>query len=147
MKKICFFLTSIILFSTVSIGQSANTNSDEDMTLSVNVKNIKQKKGKILIAVFDNEEQFMKHRISEKTVSVEKLGNMNIELKLPKGKYAITLFHDINDNNELNTNLIGIPKEPYGFSNNPRIVFGPPGFKQTSFDLMSNYQMMDIVLK
>ncbi len=38
------------------------------------------------------------------------------------GKYAIRLMHDENDNGKLDTNLVGMPTEGYGFSNNPRVM-------------------------
>lgn len=47
---------------------------------------------------------------------------------LPAGDYAISLYHDINDNEELDKNLMGIPKEPFGFSNDAMGTFGAPSF-------------------
>jgi uncharacterized protein (DUF2141 family) len=52
---------------------------------------------------------------------------------LNSGKYAFKYFHDENKNKKLDTNLIGIPKEGYGFSNNAKGKFGPPSFSQTIF--------------
>ena len=49
---------------------------------------------------------------------------------IPKGKYAISLFHDKNDDGHLNTGWFGIPKEKYGFSNNPPSRFGVPDFEK-----------------
>ena len=46
---------------------------------------------------------------------------------LAPGTYAIALFHDANGNGRLDTRF-GIPVEGFGFSNNPRLRFGPPGF-------------------
>ena len=51
---------------------------------------------------------------------------------LPSGDYAVALFHDENDNGRLDR-MIGIPTEGVGFSNNPRLVFGPPRFLQARF--------------
>ena len=48
---------------------------------------------------------------------------------LPPGRYAVSAFHDENDNGELDTNLVGIPSEGYGFANDPGAVFGPPSFE------------------
>ena len=47
---------------------------------------------------------------------------------LPPGRYAVNAFHDENGNGELDTNLVGIPSEGYGFANDPVIRFGPPEF-------------------
>jgi uncharacterized protein (DUF2141 family) len=49
---------------------------------------------------------------------------------LPEGDYAISVFHDANGNTVLDAGELGIPKESFGFSNNPRSFFGPPGFAQ-----------------
>jgi uncharacterized protein (DUF2141 family) len=147
MKISRYFL--IILISCHSLLANANLESSEKnlLSLNLNVKNIKHDKGSILIAIYNKEEEFMKERYADKSVKVDALENLKVELQLPPGRYAITIFHDINDNNELNTNIIGIPKEPYGFSNNPKITFGPPNFKQASFDFTLPSQDIEIVLK
>jgi uncharacterized protein (DUF2141 family) len=51
---------------------------------------------------------------------------------LPSGEYAIALFHDENRNGQLDR-MAGIPKEGVGFSNNPRLMFGPPRFTESRF--------------
>ena len=48
---------------------------------------------------------------------------------LPPGQYAVNAFHDENGNGELDTNLVGIPAEGYGFANDPVARFGPPDFE------------------
>jgi uncharacterized protein (DUF2141 family) len=53
---------------------------------------------------------------------------------LPSGEYAVSLFHDENRNGKLDR-MAGIPKEGVGFSNNPRLMFGPPRFIQAQFSV------------
>lgn len=53
---------------------------------------------------------------------------------LPAGRYAIALFHDENGNGRLDTRF-GMPTEGFGFSNNPRISFGPPRFAAARFTI------------
>lgn len=48
------------------------------------------------------------------------------------GTYAVSAFHDLNANGALDANFIGLPKEPVGMSNNPKIM-GPPRFKPAQF--------------
>ena len=48
---------------------------------------------------------------------------------LAPGRYALAAFHDENDNGDLDTNLIGIPTEGFGFGNDARAMFGPPDFE------------------
>lgn len=51
---------------------------------------------------------------------------------LPLGNYAVAVIHDENDNARLDT-VLGIPREGFGFSRNPRIGFGPPRFAAAEF--------------
>lgn len=97
--------------------------------------NLKVDKGNILIAVLDQAGNEVELRV----VPVESL-EMRVKLnKLEPGKkYAVKAFHDVNGNKELDTNLFGVPTEPYGFSNNARGVFGPPSLSQMIFIAESN---------
>ncbi len=54
---------------------------------------------------------------------------------LPPGIYALTFFHDENDNFEVDSNFIGIPKEGYGFSLNYKPKLSKPSFKQVQFEI------------
>jgi uncharacterized protein (DUF2141 family) len=58
-----------------------------------------------------------------------------LAIELPEGRYAIKLFLDLNGNGEVDTNFLGIPKEPYGFSNNAKGTLGPPSFDAAAFTI------------
>lgn len=53
---------------------------------------------------------------------------------LPKGRYAISLFHDENANGRLDKRLM-MPREGYGFSRNAPVRLGPPSFASAAFPL------------
>ena len=53
---------------------------------------------------------------------------------LPAGEWAVAVIHDANGNAKLDT-LMGIPREGFGFSNNPSIGFGAPSFAAARFTL------------
>ena len=63
------------------------------------------------------------------------------------GTYAIAVIHDENSSKELETGIFGIPKEGVGFSNNPKIIFGPPSFKDASFALCSQQFYLKVGIK
>jgi uncharacterized protein (DUF2141 family) len=64
---------------------------------------------------------------------------MTVEFKdLPAGVYAAAIYQDIDKNNDLKTNWIGLPQEPIGFSNNVRIKMGPPSFTDAQFQVQPN---------
>ena len=52
---------------------------------------------------------------------------------IPAGTYALAVVHDQNMNGKLDTNLLGIPTEGYGFSNDAKGVLGAPSFSSASF--------------
>jgi uncharacterized protein (DUF2141 family) len=54
------------------------------------------------------------------------------------GRYALSVFHDENDNLKLDK-ILGIPKDGFGFSRNPVIRFGPPRFDKVSIDLAPGF--------
>ncbi len=56
---------------------------------------------------------------------------------VPLGRYVIAAFHDQDGNNKLNSSLIGMPSEPYGFSRNARGTLGAPKFEDAviTFDM------------
>lgn len=61
-------------------------------------------------------------------------GQVTVQLTgLPDGPLAISLFQDTNANGKLDSNAMGMPTEPYGFSNNAAGNFGPPTFEQAVF--------------
>lgn len=52
---------------------------------------------------------------------------------LPAGDYALSLYHDVDGDGELDKGSFGAPTEPYGFSNDARATFGPPGWDKARF--------------
>lgn len=103
--------------------------------LSFNVTNIKNDKGKLVVAIFDSKENFLKKPVSEVFLEIGEDGEANGGFSdLLPGTYAIAAYHDKNDDGKLNT-VIVVPREDYGFSNNARNMFGPPGFKEAAFEM------------
>ncbi len=56
---------------------------------------------------------------------------------LEPGRYAVNGFHDSDGDGDLDTNLLGIPVEGYGFGNGATGMFGPASFDDSSIDLKS----------
>lgn len=63
------------------------------------------------------------------------------------GEYSIAVYHDWNSNDKLDTNILGIPNEPYGFSNNARSKWGPPKYEIAQFELNQSKKEMVIQVK
>ena len=96
--------------------------------LEVQVTGISQIKGDVFVSLFNQKNQWLKKAVVGQKSTVDK-GKLVLKfIDLPEGEYAISAYHDLNSNGALDTNPIGIPKEPYGFSNDAAGNFGPPSF-------------------
>lgn len=106
--------------------------------LELSISSIKKTKGEILVAVFNSSDGFpfetKKAYKLLKGTPVDGMLNLKVE-SLPKGRYAIALFHDTNGDGILNLNFMGIPKEGYGVSNNAYNTFSAPKYNDASFDI------------
>jgi len=72
--------------------------------------------------------------------------HLRIETDLPPGMYAVAVYEDLNSNHKLDHNLIGIPREPVGVSNNPPARLGPPHFDECTFRLGDSAETITITL-
>ena len=103
--------------------------------IAVKIQNIKSDKGVFIIALFENEESFLKKSFRSKVVPLDAAQKPVVFKNLPKGKYAVSIIHDENENGKLDTNWAGIPKEPFGFSKKTMGRFGPPNFEDTCIEV------------
>ena len=120
MRKLHFATAiAVILFlSTLCFAESpANFNHSETCKVSISIKNIKTADGTIIMSIHDSDKSFSK-KIPLKTLKLSpEVPSVLCTLDLAPGEYAFCVYHDTNSNGELDTNLVGIPKEPFGFSN------------------------------
>jgi len=112
----------------------------DNYELTLSIDNIKEAKGTIEVGVFNTTDGFLEEGKAFKTYSIPVNGKtITYTIKdLPEGNYAISMFQDKNTDGKCNLNFIGIPKEPYGFSNNFKPKFSAPSFKDCSFSLISD---------
>lgn len=90
---------------------------------------------------------FNKAKDVKKEASIEaKNGNQSIVFSdVPEGEYMVQVVQDVNSNGEIDA-VMGIPKEPVGFSQNPSLMFGVPGFDKMAFAVTSSNQS-DVSIK
>lgn len=119
-------------------------------TVTVTVSGIENTKGSFSVAIFkekagfpkDHEEAWQRKRVKAKN------GKVEVQFTgIPHGGYAISVFHDENNSGKAETNLIGLPKEGVGISNNLiHNVPPPPSFKRASFKVDGD-TFLDIKLR
>jgi uncharacterized protein (DUF2141 family) len=115
--------------------------------IEVVVTNIKGQTGTIRVGLFNNENDFLEKAIAGKVVKVTG-GKAVVSFEaLEKGEYAVSIFHDENSNEQLDTNVIGIPKEGFGFGNNAMGTFGPPSFEKAKVTVKDGTVLQEIALK
>ncbi|OBX24951.1 uncharacterized protein (DUF2141 family) [Gelidibacter algens] len=121
----------------------SNLCATDQPKLTLHIQNIESGKGKIIIGVFNTDKDFLKDGVAVKnyTVDVNSANETFVITDLPKGVYAISLYHDENSDNKFNRNFLGIPKEGYGFSNNVKPRFSAPSFEDCKFSLTTDLEM------
>ncbi len=118
----------------MALGAIAVSASADD--LHIRVQQLKPKVGTVVVAVYDKSADFP---VPEKRMAaqvVEALGDTAEVVfgGLAKGRYAVVAYQDENRNGKLDKNFLGLPIEPYGFSNDARGSMGPPSFDAASID-------------
>ena len=104
--------------------------------LSIEVRGVRSADGRVYVAVHgpESKDTFPSgDDIVSGLREPARIGTLRFVVSdLPAGRYAVNAFHDENDNGELDTNLVGIPSEGYGFANDPSTTFGPPDFGEAA---------------
>ncbi len=120
----------LVLLSTLFWSGAPATSS-----VTVRISNLKAVQGKIQLGLYNKADVFPKvgKEYRKILVPVESLNVTYTIDDLPVGDYALAIYHDLNADGTCNLNFLGIPKEPYGFSNNVRPVFKAPSFRDTKF--------------
>ena len=128
----------MIINIIINVFLNFNTINLQNHTLSVKLIGFDNDKGKAFLLLLDKNEK----EISSKIVQIKNKEAIAIFNDLPDGNYAVKAFHDANNNQKLDTNLLGIPKEKWGVSNNLKAKFGPPDFKKMLFEVNSNKSIL-----
>ena len=135
MKKI--ILTIAILFSAIPF-INAQESSEKVFDLTIEISGFSSNEGNALIAVYNKEGDFLKKGFRG---GISKITNKKVIYTfkgIPKGEYAVSMFHDENDNKKMDSNFFGIPKEDYGCSNDASGFMGPPKYEDAKFQLTEN---------
>jgi len=133
-----------LVFSLVILFIFLSGSAQEKSKLIIDFELAKYNKGKLYVAVYSTKENFLKEALTGTIVEVKNGKATAIFKDLKPGEYAVSSFYDKNDNGKLDTNFLGIPKEPTAMSNNAKGSFGPPKFKDAKFIFSSKNNMIKI---
>ncbi len=129
-------MTARIWFLAATLGCTASAAALAQVpgrTLVINVGNVRTAKGTVHVDICP-QDKFLKDDCPWSGDAPARLGTTQVIVRdLPPGQYAAQAFHDENGNTKVDRALFGIPKEGVGFSNDARISFGPPRWKNAVF--------------
>ena len=129
-----------LIFSQEETTKFYITEIRGDISLEMEINNLESNEGPIYIRILDENENPV-------IVGTSPVINYSAEISFDSifpGKYAIQFFHDENENQKMDFNLIGIPKEKFGSSNDVKPILGPPKFEKMLFEI---YEDKKIIMK
>jgi uncharacterized protein (DUF2141 family) len=133
-----FFWAFCFLFSVSAIAGSS---------IKVNVQEIRSNDGVIRVALFKTDKGFpgkVQHAFSTQVAEIKAKKAQTEFADIEPGIYAVSIWHDENNDNKMQTNFLGIPREGVAVSNNAKGSFGPPKFKDAKFDLSEEGKKLSI---
>jgi uncharacterized protein (DUF2141 family) len=105
-------------------------------TITAKVAHFKNNSGQAMVALFKSDDGFPTKWAKAVTRATAKIKGRKATYSFKNvkpGAWALAVIHDANKNGKMDTNFLGIPKEGWGTSRNPRPTVGPPGFKDAKF--------------
>ena len=133
MDSIRYKFLILISFMFAAITIMAGNFGQELNKLTISFDSLSTDQGKIMVLVKDQNNK----DIAKLVLPIHNKSASAI-LFLPNGNYAVVAYHDINQNEDLDTNIVGIPSEPYGFSNNARGLMGEPDLEDQLVEVESD---------
>ena len=137
-------LLASILFTCAAIAATSSSAAD----LTVRLVGLEEGEGQARAALFASLDAYESgQRLAG--VSAEVVGDSVVLVfsDVAPGTYGVSAFQDMNGNEEIDKNFLGIPKERFGFSNDARASFGPPDFDAISFEVGNESLQMEINLR
>lgn len=120
-----FLVFPVILFMSLEV-----------FSFNIRVRGIEDRKAPIYLLVFDSQEGFPDNKEGGifKCIATPAEAEAGIEIDIEEGRYAVTIFQDINGDSVLNKWFFGKPKEPYGVSGAERRLYRSPNFENSCID-------------
>lgn len=126
-----------LVIGTASI-QAQEETTAEVQNILVTITDIKSDDGMVYIGLYDSEKTFLDKRYKSARSTIENNEAIITFANIPAGTYAVSVFHDENGNQKMDTNFMGIPKEDTGCSNNAKGFMSAPKWKDAKFDVVDS---------
>lgn len=132
------FLTIALFCLGLHAGAHADEGAAPDMTdktrIAVTIENVTPGQGTVEIGVY-TQDQWLDDSFAGKSIAVEGSAiSVSFDVPMP-GRYGLAVYQDIDGNGKMNRGMMGLPSEPYGFSNDAPIRFGPPKWDAAAIEV------------
>ena len=125
----------VILVLVILIGSFVQA---QNVSLEVKMTGFKNNTGVVKVGLYDAEANFLKAVYKSIKSDIKDNSATVTFTAIPKGTYAVSIYHDENKNDVMDRNSFGIPSEAYGTSNGATGFMGPPKFEDAKFNLVNN---------
>lgn len=116
--------------------------------LTLNVDNLKSPTAPVIVGLYGIHNKFPDPKDQLKEYRFVPNGDqLTVEITdIEYGVFAIALYQDVNGDGKINKNMLGVPTEPYAFSNNVKPVVKAPQFKNCKFEYNDEKNVVNIHL-
>lgn len=112
--------------------------SAQNVNLTVTVSGLQNNTGILKVGLYNSEGTFLKSIYKSISSKIKENGAKVVFEDIAKGEYAISAYHDENNNGKLDKNIMGIPTEDVACSNNAIGFMGPPKYQDAKFNINSD---------
>jgi uncharacterized protein (DUF2141 family) len=136
-SNILSLFVSGLLSSAVFIAPAdAQVSASASATLVVRIENVAPR-GIVRLGLYTEAEYPKENGNWVASADVPAAGGETVVTlqNIPVGTYAIEVYQDLNSNGKMDSNFLGLPKEPYGFSRDARPILSRPAFNRVKFDV------------
>lgn len=132
-------ITTLAMFIAGSLfGYSQNS-------IELNISNLKNNEGKVIAGLYDSQGKWLDTAFKTAKANIDNKGARIIFENIPAGTYAVSAFHDEDNDGELDMVMGFYPSEDYTCSNNAKGRFGPPKWEDAKFTITASENILQNV--
>ena len=138
---------AVLLLSSFALSAGPTPHpAPATQTVTIMVSELASTQALVKLNFYNSPEKFLKDGQMALRMFVKPEGRkeLSISVELTPGEWAVALSQDLNNNNKLDKNFLGIPTEPFAFSNNVKPRFSAPNFQQCKFMVDGPNQVVNI---
>lgn len=140
-----------VVLSAATIGAAPAARAAD---IEITVRNVRGAQGHVMVALYADEAAYAAGRQTAGCMLPAAAGTGEaggavraVFAGLPEGRYGIAVYHDLDGDGKLDTNLLGIPTEPFGFGNDAPVRLSRPGFAETAVTLSAEPVSTTVTLR